>query len=328
MSDRTLPSTLFLDRFRSVLQAKGVNALRYDDFVHLALYDPIGGYYRAGRRRVGRAPGTDFYTASTSGRWFGELVVAASVTLLRGRSPAGLTFVEIGAEPETTVLEGVVHPFAAAEVRRLGDPLNLDGSLIVFSNELFDAQPFRRFVVEGGNWCELGVRLAGENFDEVKLGPVQEPWLPPVGRDRYHFDAPRAAIDLLNRLLEPSWKGVFIACDYGKSLRELAEATPQGTARTYWKHQQSNELLSRPGEQDLTVHVCWDWLVECLQQHGCQAVSVTSQEAFFMRHAASYLESSLAAEGGLRSPRKQALLQLLHPAHLGQKFQVLSAERW
>ena len=35
----------------------------------------------------------------------------------------------------------------------------------------------------------------------------------------------------------------------------------------------------------------------------------------------------MAAEATRVSPRKLALLQLLHPSHLGQKFQVLHARR-
>ena len=34
-----------------------------------------------------------------------------------------------------------------------------------------------------------------------------------------------------------------------------------------------------------------------------------------------------AAEAARSSPRKQALMQLLHAGHLGQKFQVLHALR-
>ena len=39
-----------------------------------------GGPLRSPRRRVGRDAGTDFYTASTSGAVFGELVAAKTAT--------------------------------------------------------------------------------------------------------------------------------------------------------------------------------------------------------------------------------------------------------
>lgn len=328
MSLASVPSIPFLQAFRRRLDQAVGPGVRFDQFVETALYDPECGYYRAGKQRVGRSPGTDFFTATTSGRWFGELVAAALVSLLGGRDPGTFTFVEVGAEPGRAVLDSVSHPFARTEVRRLGEPLKLHGPTLVFSNELFDAQPFRRFIRRSDHWVEIGVTLRGDSLEEVELGPCREPWLPDAAADGHRLDAPRASIELLETLVAQPWTGVFVACDYGKSLRELMEATPQGTARAYWNHQQSNDLLARPGEQDLTVHVCWDWLEETLARHGFAAPVVVSQEAFFIRHAARYLEASLAAEGGERSERKRALLQLLHPGHLGQKFQVLSAHRW
>ena len=40
-----------------------------------------------------------------------------------------------------------------------------------------------------------------------------------------------------------------------------------------------------------------------------------------------FIASASAAEAARFSPRKLALLQLLHPAHMGQKFQVMHALR-
>lgn len=54
---------------------------------------------------------------------------------------------------------------------------------------------------------------------------------------------------------------------------------------------------------------------------------VESQEAFFVHHAADAIAATMAAEATRLSQRKLALLQLLHPTHLGQKFQVLHARR-
>src|SRR5438067_12548796 len=83
--------------FRAHADSRGTMA--FDRFMELALYHPEVGYYRRERRRVGYGPGTDFFTASTSGPVFGELVAAAAANLLGPRDPRTHTFVEIGAEP-------------------------------------------------------------------------------------------------------------------------------------------------------------------------------------------------------------------------------------
>ncbi len=302
-------------------------------FMELALYHPTVGYYRRDQPRVGYGAGTDFFTASSSGPLFGELVAAACVKLLGPRDPKAFTFVEIGAEPGGGVLQGVTHPFGAERTVRVGEPLTLTGPCVVFSNELFDAQPCTRHVWRAGQWRELGVQLQADLLIEVELPPAssstaQPPPLPsaPIP-DGYIFDQPHAATTLAGAIADQPWTGLFVAFDYGKSLRELTEACPQGTVRAYHRHTQSNDLLAHPGEQDLTCHVCWDWLAEALTGRGFAIPALESQESFFIHHAGDFIARTMAAEATRLSQRKLALMQLLHPAHLGQKFQVLHALR-
>ncbi len=317
----------FLDAFRA--RAGQPAVLPFADFMQLALYHPQLGYYQRARPRVGHGPGTDFYTASTSAPLFGELVAAASAALVRaqGGDPASCTFVELGAETVAGVLAGVAHAFAAARTVRLGEPLTVAGPSVVFANELFDAQPCRRFVRHDEGWRELGVALRDGRLQETTLDLVTADWLPASAPIGYLFDAPRAAADLLDQIARQPWRGLLVALDYGKSWAALAEETPGGTARAYHRHQQSNDLLAQPGEQDLTCHVCWDWLAEPLRRNRFTTPVVEAQEAFFVRHAGETIATTMAAEASRVSPRKMALLQLLHPGNLGRKFQALHAWR-
>ena len=322
-SDNASPSPAFLSVFR---QEALEGRMSFERFMELALYHPQVGYYRADRQRVGYAAGTDFFTASTSAPLFGELVSAAASSLLRA-DPGTHTFVEIGAEKGAGILEGRPHPFAGYRCIRAGEPLNLTGPLIVFSNELFDAQPFRRYLAEGGRWVEQGVGLDQDRLVEVPLGRPPAPSLGEPRGEGQRLDAPLASAALCAEIARQPWTGLFLAFDYGKSWESLLHDTPQGTARVYWRHQQSNDLLARPGEQDLTCHVCWDWLSQALLDSGFGVPELSSQESFFMRHS----QQAIAALIGRTDPQgallKRSLTQLLHPAHLGQRFQVLHAVR-
>ncbi|HYP15571.1 MAG TPA: SAM-dependent methyltransferase [Opitutus sp.] len=318
-------SAEFLAAFRA--KAAGADTLRFDEFMELALYDRSVGYYRRDRNRVGYGPETDFFTASTSGPIFGELVSAAAASLLGEEQARGFTFVEIGAEPDRSVLADVAHPFRAVRTVRLGDPLVLSGPSVVFSNELFDAQPFRRFVFRRDAWRELGVTLHGGTLTEIEFTTETPDVLPPAAAEGYVIDAPLRAIELVEQIASAPWSGLFLALDYGKSWRELTEACPAGTARAYRRHRQSNDLLAHPGEQDLTCHVCWDWLEQALRRHGFASPTLESQETFFIRRAGRFIAATAEAEAARFSQRKLALMQLLHPTHLGQKFQVLHAVR-
>ena len=143
----------------------------------------------------------------------------------------------------------------------------------------------------------------------------------------YRFDRPLAAAALADEIAGQPWRGLFVAFDYGKTLAELRENTPAGTGRAYHRHRRSDDLLAQPGEQDLTCHVCWDWIGAALSRHRFAEPRLEFQETFLVRHAGAAVAAASGAEAGRLSPRKLALLQLLHPAGLGQRFQVLHALR-
>jgi len=313
-------------RFQKACPDGGV--LSFERFMEIALYDPEVGYYRQSRPRVGYGADTDFFTASTSGSVFGELISTAAEQLLDGTSTEDYTFVEIGSESDGGILKDVPHRFREVITMPLGEPLEIKGRCVVFSNELFDAQPCRRFIGRDGRWHELGIKCSAGLLEEtVDEKPSTEMYLPAVAAEGYRIDAPQAAVTLLEQIARQPWEGLFIACDYGKSWVELTEATPGGTTRAYYRHTQSNDLLARPGDQDLTCHVCWDWLDDALQKHGFPSPTLESQESFLIHHAGSKIAEISSQEATNLSQRKLALMQLLHPAHLGQKFQVLHSSR-
>ncbi|MFT3782134.1 MAG: SAM-dependent methyltransferase [Nibricoccus sp.] len=318
----TLPSPAFVDAFTACADAE--QRMPFERFMQLALYHPQLGYYRGERKRVGYGQGTDFFTASSTGALFGELVHAACRSLLSVNALSEYTFVEIGAEPSGGILASAQHTFGAVRTIRVGEPLEIEGKCVVFSNELFDAQPFRRFRLSEGRWRELGVQWIDGQLREIALAPTTAELpaqLPTHAPEGYSLDLPLAATALAKEIVSQPWTGLFIAFDYGKSWRELIEAQPAGTARAYFRHQQSNDLLARPGHQDLTCHVCWDWLADALREGGFAQPTLETQEAFLIRRAADFMSSTVAAEAAHLSKRKLGLLQLLQ--QLGQKFQVL-----
>jgi len=326
--------TTIYDRLKQEAQPYG-GILNYAQFTRVALYDPQCGYYNRQHQRVGRQPEADFYTAESLGPVFSRLLAAAAVQLLEGQPPGDFELVEFGAEPGSPALADIELPFRAARCIPLGSPFTLKGKCVVFANELLDAQPFHRLVFSEGRWQECGVAVAEDGtLRECRLPE----WSPPVSAARlelpakpsegYCLDLSLQAEVLLQALCEGDWQGLLILSDYGRSWQELSEHCPQGTARAYYRHEVSRDLLARPGEQDLTCHVCWDRLSAVARHHRFTDVAIQRQESFFVHHAEGAIAEILQASAGGFSREKQTLIELLHPQHMGSRFQVFSGKRF
>ena len=296
--------------------------------VAAALYAPGLGYYVSDRPRVGKAAGTDFTTAAALGPMFGELIAAAARTLVGDLSTH--TLVEVGAEPGQAHFAGVARDFAEVRTFRVGDAPALPSSTVLVANELLDAQPFHRFVVQGGAWRELGVRVDGAELTVEALADFSSPVAAafaaslPLASEGWLLDVPLAAEALLERLLGGGWRGAVILLDYGKTIAQCLEGSPAGTARAYRSHQLSGAILENLGSQDLTCHVLWDRLEPILGGHGFRSVRLERQEAFFVKYAGAAMERIMTTGDSEATGRLRALT---HPAHFGGKFQVLSGIR-
>ncbi|MEM1222127.1 MAG: SAM-dependent methyltransferase [Verrucomicrobiota bacterium] len=306
-------------------------AISYQEFIQLALYHPQTGYYKRSRDRVGRSPERDFYTAESLGPVFANLVTTAAEDLLGTQRAAKTDFVEIAAEPGAELLSHLkTHPFADSRVIRQGEPIIVEGLTVVFANEWLDALPFHRLIFREGRWHERGVRLNQAGLlEEVLLPEFTEPVheiadrLPEEAVEGYELDLPLEAEHALRNLLSQHWQGLLILFDYGRTWKVLSEESPAGTARTYFQHEMGSNLLARPGEEDITCHLCWDPLEAILRQHAFTRITLETQENFIV-HRAGRAASVIVSESvqGF-SERRQTLMELMHPAHMGRRFQVL-----
>ena len=296
--------------------------------VEAALYAPGLGYYVSDRARVGKAAGTDFTTAAALGPMFGRLVAAAARSLVGDLGAHAL--VEVGAEPGQSHFAAVAGEFAEARAFRFGDAPVFPARSVLVANELLDAQPFHRFVCQGGSWRELGVRVDGAELTVEPLavfsGAPAEAFARtlPAAEEGWIIDAPLAAETLLEKLFAGGWSGAVILLDYGKTIAQCLESSPAGTARAYRGHQLSGAILANLGSQDLTCHVLWDRIEPILAEAGFRGVRLERQEAFFVKHAAAEMER-IATSGDQEAAGR--LRALTHPAHFGAKFQVLHGVR-
>lgn len=333
-----------INHLRSIAGDSGL--ISYKTFINEVLFAPEMGYYTKERRRVGRGPETDFYTAESLGPVFRKLVLAAIKKLLGDEDCGQYIFVEIGAEPGAGLLgEGDVRHYGFQDVKviRPGEAIEIPSKAVLFANELLDAQPFHRLVFKNGHWRELGVRIGShsdalsEDFlPELSSGVKERLEKADLSDDvdeGYQLDLPLGAEGLLESITRQDWNGLIILFDYGFSWEDLIHNHPQGTARAYYKHKQHNDLLANISNQDITCHICWDPLTDILKTHRFKDITLQRQESFFVHNASAAIEEIINTKPGKSDMRtefnydKQTLQELIYPGHMGHKFQVLWARR-
>lgn len=135
------------------------------------------------------------------------------------------------------------------------------GNAVIFSNELVDAFPVRRFQKTTEGWQEMAV-----HFDTQRR--AHESLLPPaLLPDSSTFHEPHAlgqcieVHDSYRRYLRewlPAWKsGRMLTIDYGATAETLYHRQPRGTTRAYLLQQrlEGPAIYDNPGRQDLTADV-------------------------------------------------------------------------
>jgi SAM-dependent MidA family methyltransferase len=260
--------------------------ISFERFMAQALHDPEHGYYARQISAVGRRG--DFTTAPMLSETLARAIAAWAATAMRETKCRDL--IEIGPGegrlaaavmkylPWSSRWKTRLHlvetslPLAARQRELLGNRATWHATTIsalaacrgraaIFSNELVDAFPVRRFQKTQSGWRELAVA-----FDAQKQ--PHESLLPPAPLpESSHFSTPYPlgqwleVHDSYRRYLAewlPCWKsGRLLTIDYGATAAEFYQRRPQGSIRAYW-HQQRLEgpaVYQYPGRQDLTADV-------------------------------------------------------------------------
>ena len=135
------------------------------------------------------------------------------------------------------------------------------GRAVIFSNELVDAFPVRRFQNTAGGWRELAVEFDADHRAHERLLPPAP--LPPSSSFRQSHP-PGQWIEVHDSYREwlatwlPAWQsGSLLTIDYGSTAANLYHRRPRGTLRAYLFQQrlEGPAIYDNPGRQDLTADV-------------------------------------------------------------------------
>ncbi len=267
----------------------------FEAFMRRALHHPRLGYYSRRISAVGRrgdfttAPMLSAAPARTIARW---ATAALRETRTRhlieiGPGEGTLAAAVINHLPLVLRLRVRLHlvetsaPLTARQKALLGNRATwhtspeaalaaCDGRAVIYSNELVDAFPVRRFRNTADGWKELAVSKAPDGVIRESL--METDRLPNSSSlSASHPDGQTVEVhQSYHRWLDswlPHWQaGRMLTIDYGARADSLYHRRPNGTVRAYLLQQrlEGPDIYQNPGRQDLTADVNFTDLL----QHG------------------------------------------------------------
>ena len=163
---------------------------------------------------------------------------------------------------------------------------------MVIANEYLDALPFNIYVGRANAAHGVSERCVGLAADGLtRVWVERELDASEAQRVAEHFGAPLAEGQLaeacftfdawLHEVTTRITSGLVAVIDYGRDGVTLRDASSRmaGTALAYQGHRATTDLLSEPGERDLTAHVDLTALRRAAAAGGLQPVASTSQAA-------------------------------------------------
>jgi SAM-dependent MidA family methyltransferase len=186
-----------------------------------------------------------------------------------------------------------LRPFAdRIEFKKLDD-LKIDVG-VVFSNELLDAFPVHRVKMESGRLREFYIDITTKGSFAWTRGDLSNPRLEDYfAESGIHLGEGQVAEvnleieDWLKRVAAMLRTGYVVTVDYGASAKDLYSfpawnARYFGTMRGFHRHQIVDDVLARPGEQDLTTTVDWSFVNRIGEKLGFEVLEFERLDKFLL----------------------------------------------
>ena len=334
----------------------------FADYMRECLYHPAHGYYS----RTASRPLPDYYTSVDVHPVFGRLLARQFAEMWeRLEKPSEFLLVEAGAGdgrlaqnvlgwtnahcPDFhAALNYAAVERSAARRAQLAERLaKYTGSGrchpsaeipaqipqgCIFSNELLDALPVHRVVMQAGSLQEIFVTLRGSELVEELLPlstcAIME-YFAAQGitlREGQQAEAGLEVCDWITEVGRRIVRGYILTIDYGHFAAELYdEHHMRGTLLAYENHRASEEYYAAPGEQDLTAHVNFRALEHWGQRVGLESAGSVSQAEFLMALGKGSDFADLYDPGQSEAERLRARLllkTLIFPEGMGERFRV------
>ena len=201
------------------------------------------------------------------------------------------------------------------------------------SNELVDAFPVHRVMLQQGSLKELYVAQRNGRFEEQWEEPSDpriKTYFERMGvslEEGQQAEVNLEALDWITRVGQCLKRGFVLTIDYGYPAEELyAPFRQDGTLRCFHQHQISDNPYERWGEQDITAHVNFTALIRKGEEVGLKLTGFVPQYRFLL--GLGFLGEMETLERNLseidRLKLRLSLKHLIEPeVGMGEVFKVL-----
>jgi len=363
-ADELAHSARVAAQLRQTIAAAG-GWIPFSRFMQQALYAPGLGYYSAGTRKFGAAG--DFVTAPGLTPVFARCLATQAAGVLsqlgggcvleagagdgtlaadllaalaaRGAAPARYDILEVSADlrarQRATLAERV--PEMLERVRWLDAPPGAPWDGVLVANEVLDALPVERFRVTRGGYDSLGVACSDEGFmfeprpADERLTQALDERLGELGLpEGYESEACLMLTPWVAELARGLARGAILFIDYGLPRAQYYHASRSGGSLcSFFRHRRVDDVLARPGLQDITAWVDFTALAEAGLAAGFEVAGFSTQAHFLL---ATGLEQELERERAGLDAREAARLaqaagMLVLPGEMGERFKVMALAR-
>jgi SAM-dependent MidA family methyltransferase len=296
----------------------------FSQFMEWCLYHPEYGYYRSKGVKIGKDG--DYYTGPCVHPLFGQLIAKQLFQMAEILGGENFDVVEMGGgrgflcfdildwaknnRPgfyqglRYHLLEKAPH-FLKEQKGRLSqqekegkifwmDPEEFEEERAqihgcFLSNELVDAFPVHRVVLDHGNLKELYVTQKNRQFEErwdepsdARISAYFES-MDITLQEGQKAEVNLQALDWMDKVGHCLKRGFVLTIDYGYAAEELyAPYRRDGTLLCYFHHQTSENPYERLGEQDITSHVNFTGLIRKGKEAGLSFTGLVPQYRFLI----------------------------------------------
>ena len=197
----------------------------------------------------------------------------------------------------------------------------------MIANELFDAMPVHRFMIQDG----IQEYYVTHNKGELKWQLAEASTLLTNQLASYAIDFAEGYTSEINLLIRPWFNSLaqslnqahLIFIDYGyKREAYYHPERSMGTLMCHVQHQAHDNPLLSPGLQDITAHVDFTLVAESALANGLELASFKTQAQFLIDAGITDL---LSAETDVQQQMAYAsqIKHLLLPGQMGEAFKVI-----